>query len=246
MSARRRIWMPLVAVAMMAVAPGFAAAQARAYKDAAKPYAGRSLTILDEVTPLQEHMLTLVPEFEKATGIKVDYQLLNHFEVISKGQADMLAGRGAYDAVMLHSPQMGLLLDAGVIRAIDDLLGNKALTNPGLDRADFIEPAADSLTRFRGKTYGFLNWNYNEVYWARGDLFGHPEEKAAFKKKYGYDLAPARTPQQRRETPEFFTRKRSEKLAGQTLDSDFYGIVMEGIEGGTTLWTVLNAFVKNF
>ena len=193
MSARRRIWMPLVAVAMMAVAPGFAAAQAWSYKDAAKPYAGRSITILDEVTPLQEHMRTLVPEFEKATGIKVDYQLLNHFEVISKGQADMLSGRGAYDAVMLHSPQMGLLLDAGVIRAIDDLLGNKALTNPGLDRADFIEPAADSLTRFRGKTYGFLNWNYNVVYWARGDLFGHPEEKAAFKKKYGYDLAPART-----------------------------------------------------
>ena len=124
MSARRRMWMPLVAVAMMAVAPGFAAAQAWSYKDAAKPYAGRSITILDEVTPLQEHMRTLVPEFEKATGIKVDYQLLNHFEVISKGQADMLSGRGAYDAVMLHSPQMGLLLDAGVIRAIDDLLSN--------------------------------------------------------------------------------------------------------------------------
>jgi multiple sugar transport system substrate-binding protein len=246
MSARRRMWMPLVAVAMMAVAPGFAAAQGWSYKDAAKPYAGRSITILDEVTPLQEHMRTLVPEFEKATGIKVDYQLLNHFEVISKGQADMLSGRGAYDAVMLHSPQMGLLLDAGVIRAIDDLLGNKALTNPGLDRADFIEPAADSLTRFRGKTYGFLNWNYNVVYWARGDLFGHPEEKAAFKKKYGYDLAPARTLQQMRDIAEFFTRKKGEKLAGQTLDSDFYGIVMEGIKGGTTLWTVLNAFVKNF
>ena len=246
MSARRRMWMPLMAVAMMAVAPGFAAAQAWSYKDAAKPHAGRSITILDEVTPLQEHMRTLVPEFEKATGIKVDYQLLNHFEVISKGQADMLSGRGAYDAVMLHSPQMGLLLDAGVIRAIDDLLGNKALTNPGLDRADFIEPAADSLTRFRGKTYGFLNWNYNVVYWARGDLFGHPEEKAAFKKKYGYDLAPAKTLQQMRDIAEFFTRKKGEKLAGQTLDSDFYGIVMEGIKGGTTLWTVLNAFVKNF
>ncbi len=246
MSARRRMWMPLMAVAMMAVAPGFAAAQAWSYKDAAKPHAGRSITILDEVTPLQEHMRTLVPEFEKATGIKVDYQLLNHFEVISKGQADMLSGRGAYDAVMLHSPQMGLLLDAGVIRPIDDLLGNKTLTNPGLDRADFIEPAADSLTRFRGKTYGFLNWNYNVVYWARGDLFGHPEEKAAFKKKYGYDLAPAKTLQQMRDIAEFFTRKKGEKLAGQTLDSDFYGIVMEGIKGGTTLWTVLNAFVKNF
>ncbi|HEU4439088.1 MAG TPA: extracellular solute-binding protein [Methylomirabilota bacterium] len=246
MSAKRRLWMSLLAVTLTAAAPGSGAAQAWSYKDAAKPYAGRSITVLDEVTPLQENMRTLVPEFEKATGIKVDYQLLNHFEVISKGQADMLSGRGAYDAVMLHSPQMGLLLDAAVIRPIDDLVGNKALTNPGLDRADFIQPAADSLTKFRGKTYGFLNWNYNVVYWARGDLFGHPEEKAAFKKKYGYDLAPAKTLQQMRDIAEFFTRKKGEKLAGQTLDSDFYGIVMEGIKGGTTLWTVLNAFVKNF
>jgi multiple sugar transport system substrate-binding protein len=246
MSAKRRMWMSLVAVALMAAAPGSGAAQGWSYKDAAKPYAGRSITVLDEVTPLQENMRTLVPEFEKATGIKVDYQLLNHFEVISKGQADMLSGRGAYDAVMLHSPQMGLLLDAGIIRPFDDLLDNNALTNPGLDRADFIQPAANSLTKFRGKTYGFLNWNYNVVYWARGDLLGHAEEKDAFKKKYGYDLAPAKTLQQMRDIAEFFTRKKGEKLAGQTLDSDFYGIVLEGIKGGTTLWTVLNAFVKNF
>src|SRR4029434_10853801 len=124
----------------------------------------------------------------------------------------MLSRRGAYDAVMLHSPQMGLLLDAGVIRPIDDLLGNKALTNPGLDRADFIEPAADSLTKFRGRTHGFLNWNYNRVYCARGDLFGHAEEKAAFKKNYGYDLAPAKTLQQMRDSAAVFTRKQREKI----------------------------------
>ena len=95
-----------VLVSMAVAAP----AEAWSYKDAAKPYAGQSITILDEITPLQETMKTLVPEFVKETGIKVDYQLLNHFEVISKGQADMLSGRGAYDGVMVHSPQMGLLL----------------------------------------------------------------------------------------------------------------------------------------
>jgi multiple sugar transport system substrate-binding protein len=166
--------------------------------------------------------------------------------VISKGQADMLSGRGAYDAVMLHSPQMGLLLEAKVVRAIDDLLASKALTNPGLDPGDFIQPATDTLTKVKGKTYGFLNWNYNVVYWARGDLLGHPEEKAAFKKRFGRDLGPARTLQQMRDIAEFFTRKKGEKLAGQTLESDFYGIVLEGIKGGTTFWIVWNAFIKNF
>src|SRR5262245_4411063 len=245
MSGTRRMWTGLALVAALA-APGGAAAQGWSYQDAAKPYAGRSIAVLDEVTPLQEHMKTLVPEFEKATGIKVSYELLNHFEVISKGQADMLSGRGAYDAVMLHSPQMGLLLEAGVIRPIDDLLANKALADPALDRADFIQPAADSLTKFRGKTYGFLDWNYNVVYWARGDLFAHPAEKAAFKKRYNYELGPAKTLQDMRDIAEFFTRKKGESLAGQTLDSDFYGIVLEGIKGGTTFWVVWNAFIKNF
>ena len=102
--------------------------------------------------------------------------------------------------------------------------------NSGLDPGDFIQPATDTLAKFKGKTYGFLNWNYNVVYWARGDLLGHPEEKAAFKKRYGHDLGPARTLQQMRDIAEFFTRKKGDKLAGQTLESDFYGIVLEGIK----------------
>jgi multiple sugar transport system substrate-binding protein len=215
------------------------------YKEAAKPYAGQSITILDEITPLQETMKTLVPEFVKETGIQVDYQLLNHFEVISKGQADMLSGRGAYDGVMVHSPQLGLLLQADVVRPIDDLLANKTITNPDLDLNDVIQPAWDSVAKFKGKTYGLLDWNYNVVYWARADVLDHPDEKAAFKKRYGYDLAPAKTLQQMRDIAEFFTRKKGERLAGQPLESDFYGVVLEGIKGGTTFWTLWNVFIKN-
>jgi multiple sugar transport system substrate-binding protein len=239
----RRIGSAVIAllVGALLVAP----AEAWSYKDAAKKYAGQSITILDEITPLQETMKTLVPEFEKETGIKVDYQLLNHFDVINKGQADMLSGRGAYDGVMVHSPQLGLLLQADVIRPIDDLLGNTTLSNPELGVNDLIQPAADSVGKFKGKTYGFLDWNYNVVYWARADVLGHPDEKAAFKKRYGYDLAPAKTLEQMRDIAEFFTRKKGEKLAGQTLESDFYGVVLEGIKGGTTFWTLWNVFIKN-
>ena len=95
--------------------------------------------MLDEVTPLQEALSKIVPDFEKETGIKVDWELLNHFEVINKGQADMLSGRGYYDAVMLHWPSSGPLLTGRVVRPIDDLVANKALANPGLDPEDFIQ-----------------------------------------------------------------------------------------------------------
>jgi multiple sugar transport system substrate-binding protein len=221
-------------------------AYAWSYKEAAAPYKGITIRVLDEVTPLQETMKTLVPEFEKETGIKTEYELLNHFDVISKGQADMLSGRGHYDAVMVHGLQLGPLLDAGVILDITDMLSNTQITNPALALDDLIEPPYSSTSKYKGKQYGFLNWNYNNVYWARNDLLSHSAEKSAFKAKYGYDLAPAKTMQQMRDIAEFFTRKKGEQLAGATLESDFYGIVLEGIKGGTTFPSLWFNFLTNW
>src|SRR3954470_15412438 len=182
------------AVACLAVALGASAADF-SYAEAAKPYKGKSIRVLDEVTPLQEALSKIVPEFEKETGIKVDWELLNHFEVISKGQADMLSGRGYYDAVMLHGMQYGPMLAAKALRPIDDLVANPKLSNPALDAADFIQKPFKSLAFSGGKQYSFVNWNYNQVYWARADLLNDKDEQAAFKVKYSYDLAPAKTPE---------------------------------------------------
>jgi multiple sugar transport system substrate-binding protein len=234
------------AVSALLLAGTAASAEDSFYATAAAPYKGTTIRVLDEITPLQETLSKIVPEFEKETGIKVEWELLNHFEVINKGQADMLSGRGHYDAVMLHGFQVGPMLTAGVIRPIDDLIQNPKLFNPKLDVADFIPIPYKSLSFANGKQIGFVNWNYNQVYWARADLLNNPEEKAAFKAKYGYELAPAKTIEQMRDIAEFFTRKKGEKLAGKTLDSDFYGIVLEGIKGGSTFGTLWRDFIKNY
>lgn len=232
--------LPLAALAL----PG--AANAWSFKEAAEPYKGTKIVILDEVTPLQQGFATLVPEFVEETGIEVDYQLLNHFEVINKGQADLLSGRGAYDGVMVHSAQTGLLFDADVFIPIDDFMADEKLTSPDIDVDDFIDPVWSTTAKFNGKTYALPGWNYHVIYWGRNDLLTHPDEQANFKAKYGYDLAPAETMQQMRDIAEFFTRQAGEKLAGETLESDFYGIALEGIKGGTTWGTVWNAFVRNW
>ena len=112
-SSRHVRWLTAgVAVAALTAAPAPSQAQSF-YTEAGKPYAGTTIRVLDEITPLQETLSKIVPEFEKETGIKVEWELLNHFEVISKGQADMVSGRGYYDAVMLHGFQMGPMLTAG-------------------------------------------------------------------------------------------------------------------------------------
>lgn len=230
-----------------ALGTALAGAQESFYATAAQPYAGTTIRVLDEITPLQEKLSEIVPDFEAETGIAVEWELLNHGEVINRGQADMLSGRGYYDAVMLHGFQLGPMIEAKAIRPVNDLVADPALTNPDLDTEDFIQTPYASLAFDKDDNqYGFINWNYNQVYWARADLFENAEEKAAFEERYGYPLAPAETVEQMRDIAEFFTRKSGETLAGEPLASDFYGIVLEGIRGGTTFGALWYNLIKNY
>jgi multiple sugar transport system substrate-binding protein len=80
--------------------------------------------------------------------------------------------------------------------------------------------------------YGFPQEADVKGLYVRSDLFSHAGERAAFRRKYGYDL-----PQTYeefgsvdwvnvRDFAEFFTRKKGQRLAGETLAADFFGFAM--------------------
>ena len=87
---------------------------------------------------------------------------------------------------------------------------NKIFEQSKVLKADLFEPA--SLARYgeypdgSGQYWGLpVNQDaYGFMY--RKDLFEDPAEKAAFQKKYGYELAVPQTYQQARDIAEFFTR----------------------------------------
>jgi len=87
---------------------------------------------------------------------------------------------------------------------------NKVFEQSKVLKADLFEPA--SLARYgeypdgSGQYWGLpVNQDaYGFMY--RKDLFEDPAEKAAFQKKYGYELAVPQTYQQARDIAEFFTR----------------------------------------
>lgn len=214
--------------------------------DAAKPYKGQEIRVLDEITDLQPSMKELIPDFEKETGIKVKYELEPHPDVIRKGETDMIGGRGAYDAVMVHTQQAGRVLAAEAIEYLDQYYDNPSLHDPEVKWEDFIQPAADKATTFDGHRIGFPDWNYNLVWWGRKDLMENPEERAAFKKQYGRELEVPKTLQEVRDFGEFFDRDKGEKLAGETLDREFGGFLMDGAQLGTAGEAVEAIFLKQF
>lgn len=213
---------------------------------AAAPYKGTTLNILDEVTDLQPAMKKLMPQFEKETGIKVSYELIGHLDVIRKGELDLFSGRGTYDAVMIHSVQLGRVLEGNAILLIDEFLRNPKLRDPGVKFSDFLQPLTDQATVFGGKRIAFPAWNYNQIYWARRDLLEHPDERKAFRAKFGYPLGMPKTLQQVRDIGEFFTRKKGEKLARKPLKQDFFGFVMEGARLGAAFYNVYYDFMRQF
>lgn len=213
---------------------------------AAAPYKGTQLRVLDEVTDLQPSFKPLIAQFEKATGIKVSYELEGHLDVIRKGETDLLSGRGAYDGVMIHSTQKGRVLAAEAVTPIDGFLKDEKLKDPKVNFDDFIQPLADKLTMFRGERIAFPNWNYNTIWWGRKDLMENADEQAAFKKEFGRDLAAPTTLQEMVDFAKFFTRKKGEKLAGQTLDRDFAGFVKEGAQAGAAFGDVRYTFMNQF
>lgn len=214
--------------------------------EAAKPYEGTEIRVLDEITDLQPAMAELIPQFEEETGIKVSYELEPHPDVIRKGEADMLSGRGAYDAVMVHVQQAGRVLAAEAIEFLDPYYDNPALKDPEVNWEDFIQPLTDQATLFQDNRIGFPNWNYNMVWWGRKDLMENPQEKAAFKKEYGHDLAAPETLQEMVEIAEFFTREDGEMLAGKPSNGKMSGFLMEGAQAGSANEAVDRIFMKQF
>src|SRR6266446_1750192 len=62
--------------------------------------AGQSLTVGLNKHPFTESLLPLIPEFERLTGIKVEYLILPEQEYFSKLVADLSQQRGEFTVIM--------------------------------------------------------------------------------------------------------------------------------------------------
>jgi multiple sugar transport system substrate-binding protein len=111
---------------------------------------------------------------------------------------------------------------------IDDKLADTASFAPGFDPEAIIPALWTASSQWRDATYGAPSNSAVMMMFYRKDLFENADEQAAFKAKYGYDLAVPATWDQYRDAAEFFTRKAGDTLAGETLAADFAGVAMTG------------------
>lgn len=233
-----------ISAAILLFSIGTVQAEEWSYAEAAKPYAGTSIRVLDERSDQQVAAAPYIGMFEQETGIKVDYQTVNHFELLDYWKAENHKPL-QNDIVAIHSGQFGKILGDDLIQPISPFMADKNLFNPNFNPSGLFSDLWKSTARHEDQYYGFLNWTYSHVLMSRKDLISHPDEMKSFERRYGYPLKPAETFEQLRDIAEFFTRKKGETLAGEKLRRAFYGIVMQGLGVDYLGYTVGNDFIKN-
>ncbi len=240
---RRSFVLGTAVAATLTLVAGHNSAGAWTLKEASKPYAGTTIRIVGEALAPLESLNQQKSAFEEETGIKVVVEQHAFDQVIQKTTADFIGRTGFYDAILNPHVRVPTLIANGWIQPLDDFLSNKALADPAFDVENAVLSKAWLMASLgqAGKLYGvpfsghtiYLNW--------REDLFEHPDEQAGFKAKFGYDLpSPPITMQQMWDTAAFFTRAKGEKLAGETLEQDVYGITLSGKRHISMLWNFYN------
>jgi len=200
---------------------------------AAAPAAGavKELKIIWAEWDPSNYLQQLVNDYEKETGIKVTV-VQEPWGSFADRVFTEFAGKGAsYDLVVGDSQWLGQGATQGHYVELTDIfmteLNGKNFT-PATVKF-YAEYPAGSGRYWAVPTEGdAIGWSY------RKDLFENPDEKAAFKAKYGYELDVPKTLDQLRDIAEFFTRP-DKNLYGVAIytQKDYDGLVM-GIE--QVLW----------
>ena len=184
-----------------------------------KEFEGVELKMLAIGDTSVTRLAPIVGEFEELTGAKIQVDMNPYPGLIDKIVIEASANRPSYQLMWVDSPWIGVLGESGSLHDITDWVKRDAEEI----HLDDIVPIQLQENTWQGRLLAFpasgMIWHQNY----RKDLYEHPEERAVFKERYGYDLAPAKTWEQYIEIAEFFTRSAGETLAGEVLDKDFYG-----------------------
>ncbi len=207
----KKKWSGLLAGAVLALAGSTA-------------FAAENLTILWAQWDPANYLQELVKDYEKQTGVAVKVETTPWPDFQTKAFREFAARGDAYDMVVGDSQWLGAGSTAGHYVELTDFFKKH-----GVDKSmapatvqGYAEYPKGSAKYWAVPLEGdATGWSY------RKDWFEDANEKAAFKKKYGYDLAVPKTWANMRDIAEFFHRP-SEKRYGIAIytDNSYDALVM--------------------
>ena len=146
-------------------------------------------------------LLQMIPAYEKATGVKVQVQLINHaeyFDVLSRSLQDQTAA----DVVLVDMPWLPIFASNGVLADFTTYIEQR-----GIDTSIYVGNCIENLCQYKGVIYGLPLMYSPQTLFYRQDLFNDRRLRNAYEQKNGRKLRPPRTWSEFSTIAEFFTRR---------------------------------------
>jgi multiple sugar transport system substrate-binding protein len=132
---------------------------------------GTSIRVIQNKSSVGMGIEALLPEFEKLTGIKVQYETYTEDQYRQKVLLELGAGAGSLDAFATYAAQEGLKFwQSGWYEPLDAYLKNPHLTEPGFDLED-ISKGAVRGNIYDGKLTSLPVQQNTTMLFYRKDLF---------------------------------------------------------------------------
>lgn len=179
---------------------------------AAEPYKGTQLNVVFLDRPGYRAIIKLLPEFEKATGIKVNYEIVP-YENTREREVLNFSGQGDLSIALVDLVWIGEFAENGWILPVDKFASDASITDPNLNLKGFFPLLLDAFGTWGGTVYGLPFDNYS------GLLFYNQ----CMLKDAGFDKPPATW----KELLEVYAPKLTDK------DKKQYAFALQSLRGET-------------
>ncbi|MBJ6752047.1 ABC transporter substrate-binding protein [Geomonas anaerohicana] len=122
--------------------------------EAAKPYRGVTVKVSFLPRPGYQAAIKLIPEFERVTGIRVNWELIYYEDMRKSLVLDFTSGNPRFDVILIDIVWLGEFASAGWVTPLASFFCDPALADPELDLKDFFPLLLNSLGTWDGIVYG--------------------------------------------------------------------------------------------
>lgn len=151
----------LTAGLLLALGVNVAAAQEWSLAEAAAPYEGTTVKALFLDRPGYVAAQELIPQFEEATGIDVEWEVLPYENSRERGVLDFTGATGEFDIVLVDVVWIGEYAASGWLTPLETFYNDPALADPDLNLEGFFPVLLDSFGTWDGVVYGLPFDNYS-------------------------------------------------------------------------------------
>jgi multiple sugar transport system substrate-binding protein len=156
----RRLLLATLSAAALMTGAGTLAAKADWLEKAAEPLKGTAIQAIFLDRPGYRAIIKLLPEFEKKTGIKVNYEIVPYENTREKEVLNFTSG-GDLTLALVDLVWIGEFAENGWIEPIDKFAKDPSITDPNLNLKGFFPLLLDAFGSWGGTVYGLPFDNYS-------------------------------------------------------------------------------------